>query len=59
MSVEMELDLERSLEQLEAKFMRLLETDRESAEFEALFKEVDRELGVLAGAAADRYGEPV
>ncbi|HLS90754.1 MAG TPA: hypothetical protein VK101_05860 [Limnochordia bacterium] len=40
--------LERSLVELEAKFMRLLELDRDSAEFEKLYDEVDKELAALA-----------
>ncbi len=51
MSVETDFALERSLELLEAKFMRLLELDRQSPEFEALFEEVDRQLGALAQEA--------
>ena len=46
MSVKRSLD--RSLLELEAKFMRLLETDRESEEFETLYREVDSELAVFA-----------
>lgn len=51
MNVETDFALERSLELLEAKFMRLLELDRQSPEFEALFEEVDRQLGALAQEA--------
>jgi len=47
-SVGVEAVLERSLVELEAKFMRLLELDRDSAEFEKLYDEVDKELAALA-----------
>ncbi len=56
MSVETDFALERSLELLEAKFMRLLELDRQSPEFEALFEEVDRQLGALAQEALPAAG---
>lgn len=56
MSVELQIDVERWCEQLEIKFLRLLEMDRDSAEFEALYEEVDRELGVVAGSS---QGAPV
>lgn len=41
---------ELTLKELEAKFLRLLETDRGSEEFERLYREVDQELGALAWA---------
>jgi len=47
-SVGVEAVLERALVELEAKFMRLLELDRDSAEFEKLYDEVDKELAALA-----------
>lgn len=43
--------LDRSLDELKAKFLRLLETDRQSEEFKRLYHEVDSELGGLARAA--------
>lgn len=45
------MSLDRSLEELEAKFLRLLEIDRRSEEFERLYEEVDRGLAVAAGEA--------
>ena len=44
--------LERSLVELEAKFMRLLELDRDSAKSERLYYEVDQELAALASGDA-------
>lgn len=41
---------DRSLNELEAKFMRLLVIDRQSEEFERLYREVDAALDVLAKA---------
>lgn len=49
MSVKTSLD--RSLVELEVKFMRLLETDRESAEFERLYHEVDSQLTAFVTVA--------
>lgn len=39
---------DQALQELEAKFHRLLETDRQSEEFECLYREVDRQLGLIA-----------
>lgn len=58
MKVEAELDLKGFVERLEAKFMRLLETERDTAEFEQLFREVDEELGIVAGAAPWNFDQP-
>lgn len=50
MSVDTSLD--RSLVELEAKFMRLLELDRDSAEFDKLYREVDTELSAIVNGSA-------
>jgi len=52
MSVMIE-DATLSLTELKAKFMKLLETDRSSEEFETLFAEVDADLAECIG----EYGE--
>lgn len=48
----------QGLEQLEEKFLRLLETDRKSKEFEALFREVDVELGRAVAQKSRRTARP-